>query len=155
MRLLQEASWVPYWIPHFVVQTLTTTMEIIVRLVVVANIVTVESLLESLLIVESLVIVKSLVIVESLVVVRLVIVESLVQDLYWNQNCQGWSAAQRGSTVKNEILHLRYFQSMEYYSLYLCMAYPATICKIQRYWGRSVLIFRETFLTHLLFFWCL
>ena len=53
-------------------------------------------------------------------------VESLVKDLRSNKNCQGWSAAWRGSTVKTEILHLRYVQSMDYCSLYLCMVYPAT-----------------------------
>ena len=30
----------------------------------------------------------------------------------------------RGSTVKTGILHLRYVQSMDYCSLYLCMVYP-------------------------------
>ena len=98
MHLLQEAGWVPCWIPHLVVQMLMTTMEIVVRLVVVASLVTVESLS----IVGSLVIVESLVIVDRLVVnVRLVMLESLVQDLRWNQNsqclerinCEGWNSS--------------------------------------------------------------
>ena len=37
----------------------------------------------------------------------------------------GDSCETGGSTVKTEILHLRYVQRMDYCSLYLCMVYPA------------------------------
>ena len=103
---------------------------------------TVEHLLivENLVITESLVIVEGLVVVKLVVLVRLVVAENLAQDLRWNHNCRGCTAASRGLTAKTEILHLRYVQS--YCCPYFCIV-RSRDTGVDLFW-----ISEKLFLTH-------